>query len=653
MRRTLLTAAALGRFAIATASVGRLLIIGASSFGLATAASWQNHRGYWHGTIVRVQTTDFNILSHMLPTKLSYALEQGDVGELQRTLDSNYGLFGMVVTNCTVAARACPAQQIFYATNSKLKWRQDLQVENLSSQPYDLLRSPSPLLTERGFDHSRDRSWDATGRTNAGQIVGRVYYVRGVPPLFRNTYPAWLQKLPGSLLSDRGAERFYALTLVLFSVGGLASWGFVEWVFQRKRLQQRLAQQRQTQLVKEAQSLQHQLQVELQRQNALLAELEHYRQQETQLIQDANRSITHYEDQLAQREIEQQGNTTILTHLQHQLQQTQQQQVQGQAQLEQRERSISLLQTQIAVQQAENQRADASLKRLQTDLYSARQQSSDAATRMRGLDDSIAALTTERNLAREKAQQLERELKAAQTQSARSAQLANQIAKDLEATGAEIAQMQQHTGYLEYLGNCAIEENQQLNQRIQALVQEKAQLVEEQEDLQLQLWDREEELEWFQKQLWSVERTALPQPIPLVEPGTVQLSGLSLALVGGHSSVRQGVLKVLCENYGLQHGNYVEVPPTSEFNINLSSLREKIGNSDLVVVVTRYIGHDLTGMVSSLQTSGSLSGEVLPVNVRGRTGIVRSILAYVQKAGQKSTSARYGSRFSSPSSVFQ
>jgi hypothetical protein len=60
-------------------------------------------------------------------------------------------------------------------------------------------------------------------------------------------------------------------------------------------------------------------------------------------------------------------------------------------------------------------------------------------------------------------------------------------------------------------------------------------------------------------------------------------------------------------------------------------LKEKIGDRDLVVVMTRYIGHDLTGMVSDLRAAGALSGEVLLVNVRGKTGVVRSILNHVEK----------------------
>lgn len=73
----------------------RLAVVSSVALGLATVTSWYNYRSYWHGTIRRVQTVDFNILSHLLPTKLSHALINRDLEELQRTLDSNYGYFGM------------------------------------------------------------------------------------------------------------------------------------------------------------------------------------------------------------------------------------------------------------------------------------------------------------------------------------------------------------------------------------------------------------------------------------------------------------------------------------------------------------------------------------------------------------------------------
>ncbi len=80
--------------------LGKLAVVSSTAFGLASITSYSLYQGYWHGTIRRVQTVDFNILSHTLPTKLSFALINQNVEELQRTLNSNYGLFGIVVTDC-------------------------------------------------------------------------------------------------------------------------------------------------------------------------------------------------------------------------------------------------------------------------------------------------------------------------------------------------------------------------------------------------------------------------------------------------------------------------------------------------------------------------------------------------------------------------
>lgn len=567
------------------------MIIGTSSFGLATVAGWQSHQGYWHSTTSRVQTTNFNLLAHMLPTKLSSVLIQGDLGELQRTLDSNQGLFGLVVTDCSVATRDCPGQRIRYVTNSTQAWRKDLKVERLLNQPYDLLRDPPPLLTEGGFDSARDLDRTVTGQTNPGRIIGRVYYIRGVPPLFRDTYPTWLQSWPRSLLSDQGADRFYTLTFALFAFAGLTVWGWVEHILHRQREQKRLAQQTQAQLVTEAQNLQAQLQTQLKQQNTLLTELEQYRQQQGQLIQDSNQAIAQYESQLALKEIERQTNTTTIAEQQQLLLE----QVQGQAQIEQRSQAIAQLQNQIEALQAENQRVDETRKQLQADLQLSQQQAHAAQTRIQELDTLIAALMTERDLAQEKIRELEQQI------------------EDFEIY--------------------VLDEHERLRHQNQALIQEQSQVVEQLDTLQAQIWELEEQLEWYQNQ-WraAFSPTVLPQPTSTAEPGTVPLSELSLALVGGHASVRRGVLKILCEDYGLQLDKSVEVPPTSEQTTNRSLLKEKVGHRDLVVVITPYIGHDLTDMISALKSAGSLSGEVLLVNQKGQTGIVRAILAHVQKA---------------------
>jgi hypothetical protein len=54
--------------------LGRFAVVMSTAMGLATVANYNHHKNYWEGTIYRIQTVDFNILAHTLPTKLSYAL---------------------------------------------------------------------------------------------------------------------------------------------------------------------------------------------------------------------------------------------------------------------------------------------------------------------------------------------------------------------------------------------------------------------------------------------------------------------------------------------------------------------------------------------------------------------------------------------------
>lgn len=234
------------------------MILG-GAFGIATAANLANHKGYWEGTIRRVQTTDFNILSHTIPMKVSYALIQNNQAEIQRTLNSNYGLFGLVVTNCTQITRKCPEQKVLYVTESNRSWREKLTLESLQHHPFDLLRDPPPILTEGGYESSRDQSWQFTGQRNTGNVIGRIYYIRGAPPEFSEMYTRWLSQLPGSLLSDSGANKYYTLTLVAFMAGGAASWLLIEWILQRRRVLQHNLDEMQRQFEQVQEDLRSQL----------------------------------------------------------------------------------------------------------------------------------------------------------------------------------------------------------------------------------------------------------------------------------------------------------------------------------------------------------------------------------------------------------
>lgn len=110
---------------------------------------------------------------------------------------------------------------------------------------------------------------------------------------------------------------------------------------------------------------------------------------------------------------------------------------------------------------------------------------------------------------------------------------------------------------------------------------------------------------------------------------TPNLSSIRLALVGGHQATRREVIRELSESYGLQH--YVEVAPSSESYINRSSVHTQINNCNLIAVITGYMGHDLSQIVSDLQKNGALTGDVFFLTCRGKSGVVRAILDQVQK----------------------
>ncbi|GAA6623072.1 hypothetical protein NUACC26_088970 [Scytonema sp. NUACC26] len=110
---------------------------------------------------------------------------------------------------------------------------------------------------------------------------------------------------------------------------------------------------------------------------------------------------------------------------------------------------------------------------------------------------------------------------------------------------------------------------------------------------------------------------------------TPNLVSVHLALVGGHQATRREVIRELSENYGLK--KYVEIGSSRETYINRSNIQAKISNCNLIAVITGYMGHDLSQIVSDLKKDGVLTGDVFFLACRGKSGIVRSILKKVQQ----------------------
>jgi len=328
-------------------SLGRLALIGTTAFGIASYANFGHHKSYWNGTIERVQTVDFNMLSHMLPTKLSQALMAGDESEIQRTLDSNYGLFGIVVTDCRTSQPDC-RQDIQYVSNSNLPWRERLNDDMLSASTYDVLRDPPPIYATGSYSSSRAPVRQPTGAVNSGRIIGRVYYVRGTPPSFASAYLKWIKAWPASFTSDSGSNRYYSLTTVLFGIGGLSAWVFMELEFAKRRKHTVEVKRQNKQLarshakaVEDAQSWRQQL-VEKRAENAGLIE------QRNQHLAELDASRHRYQHQEAELRDSLQAVESRLAHQTQAYEAEKQRQRDLQTSMQEHQRSAELLNQEIA-----------------------------------------------------------------------------------------------------------------------------------------------------------------------------------------------------------------------------------------------------------------------------------------------------------------
>lgn len=104
----------------------------------------------------------------------------------------------------------------------------------------------------------------------------------------------------------------------------------------------------------------------------------------------------------------------------------------------------------------------------------------------------------------------------------------------------------------------------------------------------------------------------------------IDLSSLSLALVGGHAATRREVIRELSESYRLDDA--IEVAPSSENYIDSSSVQTKISGCNLIAVITGYMRYDLSRIVSSLKKDDALVGEVLLLPCRGKSSVVRELI---------------------------
>ena len=103
------------------------------------------------------------------------------------------------------------------------------------------------------------------------------------------------------------------------------------------------------------------------------------------------------------------------------------------------------------------------------------------------------------------------------------------------------------------------------------------------------------------------------------------LAGVSLSIVGGHVATRREVERELREHHELT--DFLEVAPSSEDHVDRARVRDRVAGRDLVAVIAGYTGHDLTNLVRELQRAGEITGRLIWPKCRGKSGVVREILA--------------------------
>jgi|GEM_PF-3272964 len=598
-----------------TKILGRFLLMSSVVFGLSTIANWNEWNQYWNGTLRRVQTVDFNILSHTLPAKLSSVLANKNYEELQKTLDSNYGLFGIIVTDCQKIDLLCQEQKIIFASNGRRDWKILPPSDNLSNHPFDLLRTPAPLITEKSYETPSSEDRILTEGSNKGIIIGRVYYVRGMVPNFKSDYINWLS----NVWSIKGSHGFYALRAGSLMGIGLTFWLSVEFLLYKKRIERQQA-------IQEQKRLQTELTREINRNSEFLTEQGSLITQRDRSRNDLKSSRETYQHQVKELSIEIAQLTSSKSQQESRLQDIAQlliirqdeltaARTNGsftQEQLLHKENEIAQLQQQTYELGYQNQVIISQLLVSQQSLDIICQRLNDANRQIENLGIQINTLSSERDRSlREVARLEERRLAAATDMT--------ELALVLEAVRLETARMGE-------LHETDVQFFESLYQRLE---EENSNLKNEQDDLQLEVWDLKEQLKLF---TGTSNQAEIPIANLLISPTVkpiIDLSSISIALVGGKKYTRKDIVKRLSKSYCLREIR--EVPPTSERYADTKSVEEIIGNCNLIAVVTQYIGHDLTDIISGLEAKRRLQGKIIHLKTKGASGISRDISSYLDQ----------------------
>jgi hypothetical protein len=612
-----------------------------------------NHYNYWNRTIFAVQTIDFKILAHTLPTKLSALIIKNDAEEIQRTLQSNTGRFGMIVTNCKVTDKECPNQTVLYRTQSRSSWSRNFSIEDLRDAPFDILRDPPPLKAEIDFKELRTKDYITTGQTNTGQIIGRVYYVRGIAPSYWDSWLTWFRDPligVGSIYTP-SVTTFFASWLVLILLLEIAINKIEAKKQQNRQLDRELneVKEKNTAILKdksrvlvdlrkaeeEQQTLLDYLQQTVNDTETLQASLEVAKAANSQLqielqqtLDESTQNLTSYERELkVNTEYIDDLEKTITYRKEHlvpqaEIDEYQQKLYEANSNQDRLHQLIESQSQDIRLKQQESQILNEEKIDLETQLGDVGSELSNSKRKVatlesdkKSLEDSIIKIKADKTEAESKAKELDENLERLSHDKKNSEANLQLLLEQARNDSDLLAQIYDHDLKDKDSALATIKESHENHTK--DLEQKITQLKSKIQDIECDLISARSDRDYF------IALRPEVAEIPLVD-----ISSLYIGFVGGRLKTMNRVINSLQKDHGLI--NFVLIPAEKEYDYKQDIFREKLKNCHLIAVITRKVGHPYSNMVDNLRSKGAITDDVLFINFNGESGIVREFINYAK-----------------------
>jgi len=608
-----------------------------------------NHDNYWNKTIFAVQTIDFKILAHTLPTKLSTLLIRQDKTEIQKTLNSSTGRFGMVVTDCKVEVVECLGQNIIYKTDSRSTWSTSLTVDSLKDAPFDLLLDPPPTKAEIDFLDIRSDKFTVTGAINQGKPIGRVYYVRGIPPSYIDSWERWLRD------PLTGVGPVYATSVITFLTFWILLIVSLEIVLNRIKAKSHQNQQ----LMQQLEGAQEKIIATLKDKSKVLADLRKAEEEQQSLLAHLQHSVSNAETSQTSLEDAKETNSELQIELQHKLDQSAGNLTSYEKELQSNTEYIDDLkktivfqkehlvpQSDIEAYQQNLNEANSNQARLlelieaknhdirvnQQDLQFLNEEKIDLETKLTDVDSKLSSSKIRVDTLESDIQGLEALISKSQADKEQVEHNAEELKKNLESLSLDkknlevkleglTAQVKSDSDHLEELYEQELKDKENAlisNKKIyedytKDLKEEIALLNSKNEDLECDLISARSDRDYFAS-----------QHLESAEVSSVDISALHIGFVGGHSKTMNRVVTRLQRDYGLI--NYVLLE--AGYNHNQNIFRSKLKNCNLIVLISSYAGHHYFYMLQNLQTTGAITEEMIILSRAAESGIVREVINY-------------------------